>query len=259
MSDSIDESASRSAGEGAPEPESAATEATEPTEDGASSSEQTEAKPAPRAGDDGDPAAKRISRLTARYAQTARERDELAARIAQLEQRQSQGDTTPDQQAAIRAEAERLVAERESKRLIEDFHERGRDAFPDWRDRCEALMAMGADADMSKLLIEMKDGHRVAAALHDDPDELERIARLRTPTARAIALGQFAERMAAGSDGGTNARRGALARTATRAPAPIRPVQGRASPAFNEYTADADALADFYMRKAKESRQQSTR
>jgi hypothetical protein len=35
----------------------------------------------------------------------------------------------------------------------------------------------------------------------------------------------------------------------TRAPAPVRPVTGRASPQFNEYTATAQQLADFYMRQ----------
>jgi hypothetical protein len=35
----------------------------------------------------------------------------------------------------------------------------------------------------------------------------------------------------------------------TRAPAPIRPVTGRAAPTFNEYSADAQTLVDRYMKE----------
>jgi len=250
MSDTIKTTVPQDGGAAAPEPAAPETEATAPAEQGAASETPPESKPD---GDDkGDPAARRIARLTARYAQTARERDELAGRIAQLEARQREGGAQPDadQEALINARAEQLMQERSERQRIEAFHEAGREAFPDWQERCQSLMAMGADAAMSQLLVEMKDGPRIAAALHDDPDELERITRLSTPTARAVALGQFAAKVEA---------RPARARTVSQAPAPIRPVTGRANPQFNEYLAgnasDGNrALVDYYARQAMEQR-----
>ena len=103
------ETAPQGGGAAAPEPAAPETEATAPaTEGAATETEQPEHKPA---GDEGDPAAKRIARLTARYAQTARERDELASRIAQLEARQRDGGAQPDAdtEALINARAEQIA------------------------------------------------------------------------------------------------------------------------------------------------------
>jgi hypothetical protein len=205
---------------------------------------------------DADRAANRIARLTSRYAGKAREAEELAARVAQLEATNRSPQDT-DFQRAVEAATEQRLAERHAKERAEAFHEAGRAQFPDWQTRCQALMAMGADAQMSSLLVEMKDGAKVAASLHDDPDELERIARLSTPTARAIALGVYAGRLDAAGTGFSTPRgeTGSVAgRAVSRAPAPIRPVQGRANPQFNEYTAGNasdgnEALVDYYMKQ----------
>jgi hypothetical protein len=83
----------------------------------------------------------------------------------------------------------------------------------------------------------------VAAALADDPAELQRIASIQSERGRAIALGKFA----AGVEGPPRAA--AASAPVTRAPAPIRPVTGRASPVFNEYTADTQTLADYYLKQ----------
>lgn len=238
----------------APEPAATDAEALAPADTGAAT-EQPEHKPA---GDEADPAAKRIARLTARFSQTARERDELAARIAQLEAAQTAGTPDGDRAAEIRAEAQRIVAAERTQERIAAFHEAGREAYPDWQDRCASLVAMGADAQMSQLLIEMKDGPKVAAALHDDPDELERIAKLSTPTARAIALGVYAGRLETVGNGshGPAGSGGVLpsGRAVSRAPAPIRPVQGRAAPVFNEYTATTEQLTEYYAKQARIAR-----
>lgn len=245
-----DTTAPQGGGEATANPEPAAlddTEATAPADTGAA----LETKPTET---DADRAANRIARLTSRYAGKAREAEELAARVAQLEA----GNRTPDaeRERSVREEALQIVAEQRAKERAEAFHEAGRAAYPDWQTRCQALMAMGADAQMSSLLVEMKDGAKVAAALHDDPDELERIARLTTPTARAIALGVYAGRLDATAD--VSPPRGQLGsvpgRAVSRAPAPIRPVQGRANPQFNEYTAGDvasgnEALVDYYMKQ----------
>ena len=93
------------------------------------------------------------------------------------------------------------------------------------------------------LLVEMQDGHKVAAALRDAPEEVEHIASLRGERARAIALGQFAERMA-----------GRPTRNVSRVPAPPKPISGRASPVFNQQQATTDQLVKFYSDEAMEKR-----
>jgi len=250
MSETTD-TATQGGGEATANPEPAAlddTEAPAPADTGAAH----DTKPTET---DADRAANRIARLTSRYAGKAREAEELAARVAQLEA----GNRTPqdaDFEKAVEAATEQRLAARHAKERADAFHEAGRAAYPDWQDRCSALVAMGADAQMSSLLVEMKDGAKVAAALHDDPDELERIARLTTPTARAIALGVYAGRLDAAQSVSSPSRgeTGSVSgRAVSRAPAPIRPVQGRANPAFNEYAAgDAsngnEALVDYYMK-----------
>lgn len=220
------------------EPAAPETEALAPADTGAA----TETEPT-----ESERAAKRIARLNARYAGAARERDELAARLAQLEAAQ-RGDgqaLDPNIEALVNQRADALAAEREAKRRADAFHDAGRDAYPDWADRCQALVAMGVDGPLSQMLVELKDGPKIAAALHDDPDALERIARLSTPTARALALGQFAAQVES---------RPAVARNVTRAPAPIRPVTGRVQPTFNEHSASMDQLIEHYSKQAQEAR-----
>ena len=101
------------------------------------------------------------------------------------------------------------------------------------------------------LLVEMPDGVKVAAALANDPDEVERIANLRTERARAVALGKYAATL--DDHPAPRASNGAAA-AVTRAPAPIRPVTGRAAPTFNPYTADGQTLVDRWMKEDMEKR-----
>jgi hypothetical protein len=191
---------------------------------------------------------KRIGYLRSQATQAARDRDEMAARLAALEQHvrtggQPQQQPDPVIQQAIQAEAGRLAEAQRTQDRIGTFHTAGRDAYPDWQQRCSDLQAMGADAQIAALLIEIPDGHKVAAALRDAPEEVEHIASLRGERARAIALGQFAERMAARPT-----------RAVSRAPAPPKPIQGRASPQFNEQAATTDQLVEFYAKQAMDQR-----
>jgi hypothetical protein len=61
-----------------------------------------------------------------------------------------------------------------------------------------------------------------------------------------VALGKYAATL--GDNGNWHAR-AAAPTPVTRAPAPVRPVTGRAAPVFNEYTASPEALADYYLKK----------
>lgn len=190
---------------------------------------------------------RRIGYLRSQATQAARDRDELAARLATLEAQLRSGVAPQhDPQQMIQAEAQRLAEQQRTQDRIKSFHDAGRDAYPDWQQRCTDLQAMGADSQIAALLVEMQDGPKVAAALRDAPEEIEHIASLRGERARAIALGQFAERM--------TARPG---RNVSRAPAPPRPVHGRASPIFNEQQATTDQLVEHYARQAMEQRRRS--
>jgi len=232
----------------APEAAVETTEATAPVEAGAETettetAEKTEEQPKPSRAD------RRIAALSARLAATNNELEQLRRAQQAPPQRPTELPQTPEElERVIDQRAEEKAAQKAAQARAEAFHEagmaeHGKDA---WAARCNNLMAMGADAGMSQLLIEMPNGARVAGALADDPEELERIAAIRSPTGRAIALGQYAATLAAPTP-----RRAA---PVSRAPAPIRPVTGVANPVPNEYTMTPDQLVEHYSKQAMDRR-----
>lgn len=201
--------------------------------------------PAREAGDAEDPVERRIARLTARLSSAARERDEFAARLAALEnyQRQQappQQPVDPQYQQAVQAEGQRIAAYERTQEKIRTFHETGAAEYPDWRQRCTDLQAMGADSQIAELLVEMPAGPKIAAALSNDPEAVERIASLRGERARAIALGQYAEKLAAQP-----------ARNVSKAPPPPKPVEGRVSSAYDIYNPrnTPDEMVDYFIKQ----------
>jgi hypothetical protein len=177
----------------------------------------------------------------AEQAQAAAEQ-RLAALEAQMKQSGVQPSPEQQYQEAVRAEATRQTEQQRTQERIKAFHDAGREAFPDWQGRMGDLQAMGA-IPISSLLVEMEDGHRIAAALRDAPDELERITSLRGERAQAIALGQFAEKLAARPT-----------RNVSKAPPPPPPIQGRSNPQFNEYQATTEQLVAEYSRRDMQRR-----
>ncbi len=189
------------------------------------------------------------ARLTAAEARAAQAEAE-AARYRQhspLDQQQQQ--ISPE----IRAAAEQLAAQlREQERgreKAENFHEAGRTQYTDWKERCANLMGMGADAGIAEILVDMKDGAKVAGALADDPEALERIAAIKTERGRAISLGMYAASLA-DQQAAIPARK-----TPRIAPPPIRPVSNLGSggvPVPQAMT--PDQLVDYYSREAMAKR-----
>jgi hypothetical protein len=225
-------------GEPAPAPEPTPAPAPAPSPEG-DQPEQTPEQAAEKSRGD-----RRFAELTAKLSAAQRERDRLAAETEfyrrTYSQQQPPEQQTRDQQ--IMAEREAIRQEEYARIRTETFHERGEAEYPDWRQKCDDLVKMGADPNFAQLLVEMPEGPRIAAALATDPAEVERIANLRTERARAVALGRYAAQIEDAPG------RAPAPRPVTSAPAPIRPVTGRASPAFNEYSADAQSLVDKYMR-----------
>jgi hypothetical protein len=236
--------------EGAPPPEPAApaTEAPAPAADGAASettdtTDETK-EPKPSRTD------RRIAALSARLSAGEQERQRLAQEVEhyrrQFAPQPAELQLSPEQQAAVDRAVEAKLAQRVEAERSESFHTAGKAAYPDWSERCQSLMQMGADAQFAQLLIETPDGAKVAGALADDPEELERITGLRTERARAIALGKFAATL--------ESKPAAPART-TRAPAPIRPINGASARVeFDEHTATPAQLVEFYSRQAMAKR-----
>jgi len=239
-------------GETAPEPQPTPTPAPESTPapdtagDTTEAPEQTEEQT--KARED-----RRIAALRARLGAAERQQQQQAAELEFYRRQaagQPQAQETPEQQA-MRYRQE-VRGEVESQLRTERFHAEGQAAFGDWSAKCKDLVELGADPHFAQLLVEMPEGVRVAAALADDPEAVERISKIGTERGRAIALGKYAATI-----GGTGNGAAAPARAAsplTRAPAPIRPVTGRASPSFNEYTASGSQLAEFYAKQALDRR-----
>ena len=136
---------------------------------------------------------RRIAQLRARLGAAEREQARQAAELAfyrEQAQRAPQAEETPEQR--YQRERAQIRTEVEAQIRTETFHQQGAAAYGDWKQRCDDLVKMGADAGMAALLVEMPDGVKVAGALANDPDEVERIANLRTERARAVALGKYA-------------------------------------------------------------------
>lgn len=233
-------------------PPSPPPESTPPAPDATDAPEQTEEEAQRR---DRDTEGRRVAQVRARLAAAERERDALRAEAEFYRQRAqpiAPEDETPEQR--YQRERAQIRGEVEAQIRTERFHAEGGQSYGDWKQRCDDLVAMGADAGFAQLLVEMPagEGVRVAAALAADPDAVERIANLRSERARAVALGKYAASI---DDAPATVRNGhnAAPVPVTRAPAPVRPVTGRTAPVFNEYTASPQALIDFYMRQNLEN------
>src|SRR5215472_14225836 len=247
MSDTTEQHAPPEATEGAPSPADAATEQTTPPE------QETPPAPPERPHEE-DQQARRIARMSARMASMARERDEMAQRLASLEAQARaaappQPPPDPQLQAAVRAEAQQISAAERFEEKKAAFHQAGREAYPDWEQRMSELQGLGA-VPISSMFLELPNGHRVAAALRDNPEALEEILAYRTQEARAVALGKYVQQIAA-----------APARNVSRAPPPPKPIQGRVSTQFDPYAPSnsTDRLVDFFSKQAMDKQTESRR
>ena len=239
-------------GEAAPEPQPTPTpaESTPASDTAGDTTEATEGEDKAQQRED-----RRIAALRARLGAAEREQQRQSAELAYWRQQaagQPQQQETPEQQAQrYRTE---VRGEVEAQLRTERFHAEGGAQFTDWAAKCKDLVELGADPHFAQLLVEMPEGVKVAAALADDPEAVERISKIGTERGRAIALGKYAATIESSSSGASAPARAAPPSPLTRAPAPIRPVTGRAAPTFNEYTASGSQLADFYAKQALDRR-----
>ncbi len=227
----------------APATEGAATDPAETTTD-------PRVKPEDEATDPQKPsrADRRIAAMSARLAEQGRELDALRRAQQQPPRQPEAMPQTPEElERLVDQRAGQIAAARAAQERAERFHAEGRKAHADWNERCQSLMQMGADAGMAEMLIELPDGARVAGALADDPEALERIAAIKTERGRAISLGMYAASL--------ESKPTPPVRRPSNAPTPIRPLNGGQQRAeFNEYTATPDQLRDYYDLQAKKAR-----
>lgn len=192
---------------------------------------------------------RRIDRLTAKVSSVVQENERLQYMLRQSQVRPTNGEAGQLDEATVQRLRAEWDAEQERKAWVarrDAFHEKGEQQYRDWRQRCDSLIANGADDGLSALLVELPDGPKVVAALADDQDELDRIAKLKSQTARAAALGEYAAKLVSKPEPN---------RGVSRAPAPIRPINARAAPQFNEYDPNntTQTLVQFYAKQAQDA------
>jgi hypothetical protein len=195
---------------------------------------------------------KRLAKLTARLSAGEAERAQLRAELDRIRrgepvQQPQAAQIPPEWRPVIDRAVAQQVEQLQLEAKMQAFHAAGRAEHADWNDMCKSLIDMGADTPLSMLLVDMPQGHKVAAALHEEPEELERIAALRSERARTLELGKFAARV----EGMPNLQR---PRAAAAAPSPIRPVTGSARVEPDPYRMDAQQAVAYYSKLDMESR-----
>jgi hypothetical protein len=231
--------------ETAPEPQPQPTEA--PADDTARDTIEGDEQPEPKP----SRADRRFAELTAKLDALSRENARREEELAHWRRQAAQvppADETPEQREyRVR---EQIRDEERFRLQVERFHAEGASQYGDWAKLCEDVKQMGADAPLSRLIVEMPEAVKVVAALADDPAAVQRISNIQSERGRAIALGKFAA---------TIEDRPAIPRAApvavTRAPAPVRTVTGRTSPTVNPYTMTGQEAVDYFMRQDMERQQ----
>lgn len=174
---------------------------------------------------------RRIAQLTARLANEAAERQrgarELEALRAMLAAKEG-GEKAPeppaqpeDRQAAIRAEAERIVAQQRMQEATNSWLKAGYSDFgkEEFDAKSGVLAQLGATEKQGFLeaLVGLENGHKVVPMLADDQDEAMRILEL-PPLRMAAELGKLAAK----------ASIPAPKPSVSKAPPPNAPVKGGA-------------------------------
>ncbi len=230
-----------------------ATTAPAPAVDGAATTAETTTETTTEQTSSDDAAAKRtekrIATLSARMAAQAAHIERLEA-DRQARQQQPPADSDPETERRIEERVTRRIAEIQAEQKVVEFKIEGNKLTPNFQDRCNDLIDMGCDTAFSHILLELPNAAAVAFALSEDPAAVQEIVGLKTPTARAIALGKYAATIE-----GTPPPMPRV----SRAPAPPRQVNGTQRVEFNPYTAGNSsdgnaALTDYYMKEQMRAR-----
>lgn len=143
------------------------------------------------------------------------------AKLLEQELEVLRGTRTETRDETVSREAQQYaqqIAQQESfNRQCNEVAQVGKKEFKDFNESIDALWEAtgGTHVGLIEAAIEAGDAHRTLRWLGKNPDEAERIANL-PPTRQAVAIAKIAAQVAA------------KPKTISKAPAPIRPVQGSA-------------------------------
>ncbi len=221
--------------ESTPAPEPPSPEST-PAPEGETPAPEGEAAEAPQEPKPNPKIEARMRHLTRAANDAKREAEEHRLRAEAAEQvlaqlRAGNGQEQPQQaangqyQAAVQAEANRLIAEQRANEErgaliaagVKDY------TAETWNEKTAMLATMGAlqRPEFMETLLSIPDGHRLAVALADDPDELANLLGKR-PAQMAAMMGRMAAELSVADE---------PKKPVSRAPAPVKPVgTGRVAP-----------------------------
>jgi len=170
----------------------------------------------------------RINELTAQKTREKTAREAAEAKLAALAPKPDGTDPAPVQfkpeqfEQLIDQRAQALLAAKETEKRAKGFLEAGEKEFgrEGFQEKCNEVAALGAgdSREFMALVTDpdvLPDGHKIVAALADNPDEAQRILALE-PMKMAAALTRFATTVKP------------VEQKISNAPAPIRPVGGTA-------------------------------
>lgn len=180
---------------------------------------------------------KRFGELTRQKREAERRAEEAEARLAALERgetatSQDEGETQPrprqqqqpQPETDVERAAERLIEHREYSKRVTNVIAAGEAEFDkaEFTAKCNLIADIGGEAvqDFMKIVTDsdvVTDGHKVIAALADDPDEAERVLSL-NPVKMALALTKLSEKLS----------KPPAPKPVSRVPAPVDPVNGAA-------------------------------
>ncbi len=168
----------------------------------------------------------RINQLTAQKTQERQAREALEAKLAALAPKAEPAEAQPFKpeqfEQLIDQRAQAIVNARETERRAKGFLEAGNKEFGSdaFQEKCNEVAALGAgDSQAFMALVTdpdvLPEGHKVVAALADNPEEAQRILAM-DPLKMASALTRFATTVKPAE------------KQISNAPAPIKPVGGTA-------------------------------
>jgi hypothetical protein len=136
-----------------------------------------------------------------------------------------------DFESAVSREAERRAAAAQFNAGCNKAHEDGKKTYPDFEDALKNLAILGALSEQNlQLVLETDDAPRLLYELGSDPDEAAKVFSL-PPAKLAIELGKRAAAV----------KPQAKAAAVSKAPAPIKPLEGSAKISAEPRDEDDDA------------------
>lgn len=207
-----------------------------------------------------NPFQERIDKLTKSWREEERKRQELEERVRLYEQTAkptaeepasgNKAPTSEELQKLVEAKAQEVVTQRQYNDRVQNWFKGGVKEYgqDDFNDKCNTVANLGA-ADRPEFMQIVTDpeivpdGHKLVAALADDPHEAMRILAMPAVT-MAAALAKYADKI-----GKTPAK------AISKAPEPFKPVDGTAN--VNDEPSEKDSEEDWFRKRGAQKLEQA--